>query len=75
VARVVWMRYDRTMHYLITAYHPNRTTVHKARSEEAALKLMDRLHYADIHYGGSDSCGNAIDENGLTDIIDARTSN
>jgi hypothetical protein len=60
------------MSYVIVAYHPNGTTTHVARTEEGALKIMDRLYYADIGYEGFDDDGNAVDENDLTDRIDAR---
>jgi hypothetical protein len=60
------------MPYLITALRPSGATTHKARTEEAALKIMDRLYFADIGYEGFDGDGNTIDENTLTDIIEAR---
>jgi hypothetical protein len=66
--------YGALMTYKILAHRPAGTTTHKARTEEAALKVMDRLHYADISFEGFDGAGLAIDENGLTDIIDARRS-
>lgn len=62
------------MSYLIKALRPSGETSHKAKTEEAALKLMDRLYFADIGYQGFDGDGKAIDENTLTDIIDARTA-
>jgi hypothetical protein len=62
------------MPYLIKALRPNGTTNHPARTEEAALKLMDRFHYADIGYEAFDRDGKTIDENTLTDIIEARGS-
>src|SRR5512140_430098 len=64
--------YLKPMTYLIHAHRPSGDTTLKARTEEAALKIMDRLHYADVAYQGFDSAGAAIDENDLTDIIDAR---
>lgn len=64
--------YHVRMSYLILALRPSGTTTHKAKTEEAALKLMDRFHFADIGYEGFDGDGKTIDENTLTDIIDAR---
>jgi hypothetical protein len=64
--------YHGRMSYLIMALRPSGTTTHKAKTEEAALKLMDRFHFADIGYEGFDGDGKTIDENTLTDIIDAR---
>ncbi|HEV2530330.1 hypothetical protein [Phenylobacterium sp.] len=60
------------MPYMIIAHRPAGSTTHKARTEESALKIMDRLHYADVRFEGFDADGAAIDENGLTDIIEAR---
>lgn len=60
------------MPYLITAHRADGATTHKAATEETALRIMDRLYYADIRYDGRDGDGKAIDENSLTDIIDAR---
>lgn len=60
------------MPYLITALRPTGTTTHKAKTEEGALKIMDRLYFAGVGYEGFDGDGKLIDENTLTDIIDAR---
>ena len=61
------------MHYVITAYRPAGISTHKARSEAAALKVMDRLYEDDVRYDGVDATGRSIDENTLTDIIDAQS--
>jgi hypothetical protein len=66
------INYGVQMSYLIMALRPSGTTTHKAKTEEAALEIMDRLYLEDIGYEGFDADGNTIDENSLTDIIDAR---
>jgi hypothetical protein len=58
--------------YLITAHRAGGATTHRAATEESALKIMDRLYDADIRYEGRDANGKAVDENSLTDIIEAR---
>lgn len=58
--------------YKIVASFDRGPSTYTAKSEEDALELMDRLHEGNVPCVVTDQDGKAVDENDLTDLIDAR---
>lgn len=58
--------------YKIVAKFDRGPSTYTAKSEEDALDLMDQLHEGNVTCVVTDQDGNTLDENDLTDIIDAR---
>jgi hypothetical protein len=58
--------------YKITAHYDRGLATYVASSEEDALEMMDRLFEGDVRCDVTDDDGNTVDENDLTDRIDAR---
>jgi hypothetical protein len=62
------------MAYVISAHFDRGVMTYTANSEEDALALMDELFEGDIPYEAKDADGAVVDENDITDRMDARSA-
>jgi hypothetical protein len=60
--------------YTVVAQFERGPITYSVTSEEEALALMDQFHEGDVAYAAADQDGRVVDENDLTDRIDARPS-
>jgi hypothetical protein len=58
--------------YKIVAHFDRGPATYTATSEEDALEMMDKLLEGEVRFDVTDDDGNPVDENELTDRIDAR---
>ena len=58
--------------YKIVASYDRGPFTYSVNSEEEALEVMDQLYEGDVPCRATDQYGNTVDENDLTDIIEAR---
>lgn len=58
--------------YKIIAHFDRGPSTYTVSSEEDALEMMDQFFEGDVRYEATDDDGKAVDENDLTDRIDAR---